>query len=163
MKKRMICLLLAACVIGTLTGCGKKKEEAKPEEPVVQTENEVKKEEPKPKPEKPKEEEPKDTIPEGKVKSYLTGEWIDEELAKKRPLAIMIGNTKDALPQYGISSAKQVSIQPPPSFHKSSFPTSAAPSPLTGKSRAGHGRSAMPALLPFTRKAPAGKSSPKCR
>lgn len=105
MKKRMICLMLAACLIGTLTGCGKKKEEVKPEEPVVQTENEVKKEEPKPEPEKPKEEEPKDTIPEGKVKSYLTGEWIDEELAKKRPLAIMIGNTKDALPQYGISSA----------------------------------------------------------
>lgn len=105
MKKRMICLVLAACLIGTLTGCGKKKEEPKPEEPVVQTENEVKKEEPKPEPEKPKEEEPKDTIPEGKVKSYLTGEWIDEELAKKRPLAIMIGNTKDALPQYGISSA----------------------------------------------------------
>ena len=42
MKKRMICLVLAACLIGTLTGCGKKKEEPKPEEPVVQTENEVK-------------------------------------------------------------------------------------------------------------------------
>ncbi len=39
------------------------------------------------------------------ARSYLTGEWIDQELAGKRPLAVMIGNTSDALPQYGISSA----------------------------------------------------------
>ncbi len=42
---------------------------------------------------------------EGKAKSYLTGEWIDEEIAGNRPYAIMIGNTSDALPQYGISQA----------------------------------------------------------
>lgn len=92
MKKRMLCLLLATCVAATtVAGCGKKEEEKKPV---------VEKEEPKEEPE----EEPVDTH-EGQAKSYLTGQWIDEELAKKRPLAIMIGNTSDALPQYGISSA----------------------------------------------------------
>ncbi len=103
MKKHIVWLLLAACVASVAIGCGKKEEE--PEEPVaVEQPKEEKKEPEKPKKEE-KKEEPKDTIPEGKAKSYLTGEWIDEELAKKRPLAVMIGNTSDALPQYGVSSA----------------------------------------------------------
>lgn len=42
---------------------------------------------------------------EGQAKSLLSGTWIDEELAKKRPVAVMIGNTSDALPQYGIAQA----------------------------------------------------------
>ncbi len=93
MKKRMLCLMLAVSMTATaLAGCGKKEEEP---EPVVEKEEE------------PIEEpvvEPVDTH-EGQAKSYLTGQWIDEEQAKKRPLAVMIGNTVDALPQYGISSA----------------------------------------------------------
>ena len=99
MKKRMICLLLAPCVLAT-AGCGKKKEEPMKEPEVEVKEPEVKKPEKK----KPVEKKPEDTH-QGMAKSYLTGEWIDEELAKKRPLAVMIGNTSDALPQYGISSA----------------------------------------------------------
>lgn len=91
MKKRMLYFMLAICMVATTaTGCGKKKEEPKP---VVE---EKKKEKPK--------EEPVDTH-KGEAKSYLTGQWIDEEQAKKRPLAVMIGNTSDALPQYGLSSA----------------------------------------------------------
>ncbi len=39
------------------------------------------------------------------ARSYLTGEWIDAELASKRPVAVMMGNTSDAIPQYGIGSA----------------------------------------------------------
>jgi len=42
---------------------------------------------------------------EGKSKSNLTGEWIDSALSKKRPLAVMIENTAEALPQYGTSKA----------------------------------------------------------
>ena len=42
---------------------------------------------------------------EGKAKSYLTGEWIDEEIANNRPYAVMIGNTSDALPQFGLGEA----------------------------------------------------------
>lgn len=95
MKKRMLCLVLAACMaVSAVAGCGKKKEEEK--KPVV--EEPVKEEE-------LEEEEPPVDTHEGQARSYLTGQWIDEEQAKKRPLAVMIGNTVDALPQYGISSA----------------------------------------------------------
>lgn len=93
MKKRIVWLLLAAMVLSAAVGCGKKKEEPKEEPPVEETAT------PTPTPE------PTPEVPEGKARSYLTGEWIDGELAKKRPLAVMIGNTSDALPQYGISSA----------------------------------------------------------
>ena len=80
MKKRMICLLLAACML-TTAGCGKKKEES-----VKEQEVEVKEEVETPEPEPVvKEEKPEDTH-EGKAKSYLTGEWIDQDLAKKGPL-----------------------------------------------------------------------------
>ena len=43
--------------------------------------------------------------PEGMARSYLTGEWIDETIANQRPLAVMLGNTKIATPQYGITDA----------------------------------------------------------
>lgn len=45
-----------------------------------------------------------DTI-EGKAINPLTGLWIDEEAAKRRPVAVMINNLKKALPQSGISQA----------------------------------------------------------
>lgn len=42
---------------------------------------------------------------EGCVINELTGEWIDEKLEKKRPVAIMINNISDAMPQSGIQQA----------------------------------------------------------
>ncbi|MCD7981581.1 MAG: DUF3048 domain-containing protein [Clostridiales bacterium] len=56
------------------------------------------------------EEEEVETDPghEGEARSDLTGEWIDGELAAMCPLAIMIGNTESALPQYGIGSAEVI-------------------------------------------------------
>ncbi len=42
---------------------------------------------------------------EGLVQSRLTNEWIDENRAKKRPIAVMIPNQSVALPQYGLSNA----------------------------------------------------------
>ncbi len=48
-----------------------------------------------------------DTHP-GQARSYLTGEWIDEDIAAQRPVAVMIGNTADAQPEYGIASADVV-------------------------------------------------------
>lgn len=54
--------------------------------------------EPEPEPEEPK-------TPEGMARSYLTGEWIDENIAAQRPVAVMLGNTKIATPQYGITDA----------------------------------------------------------
>lgn len=50
--------------------------------------------------------EPEERIPvEGKIRSYLTGEMTDVEKADRRPLAIMMSNDKDSLPQYGINRA----------------------------------------------------------
>ena len=44
-------------------------------------------------------------VVDGKMQSYLTGEWKDENVVKRRSLALMIPNNKPALPQYGISKA----------------------------------------------------------
>ena len=41
----------------------------------------------------------------GKVQSYLTGEWIEEEKATRRPIAVMIPNNAPTMPQYGLSKA----------------------------------------------------------
>lgn len=45
------------------------------------------------------------TVVNGKMQSYLTGEWKDADVAQRRALALMIPNNKAALPQYGISKA----------------------------------------------------------
>ena len=42
---------------------------------------------------------------DGKIKSYLTGEMVDAEKGDRRPLAVMMSNDKQALPQYGINRA----------------------------------------------------------
>jgi hypothetical protein len=42
---------------------------------------------------------------DGQFQSYLTGEWKDSSVAKRRPFGLMVPNNKPALPQYGISAA----------------------------------------------------------
>lgn len=42
---------------------------------------------------------------EGKVLSDLTGEWVDQALNDKRPMAVMINNIGEAMPQSGIGQA----------------------------------------------------------
>lgn len=44
-------------------------------------------------------------VVDGKMQSYLTGEWKAEEVVKRRPLAIMVPNNPPAMPQYGLSQA----------------------------------------------------------
>lgn len=93
----------------SLAGCGAVQEEPEPE--VV--EEEVT-------PEETVEEEPEETAEEpataypvieerevvdGKIQSYLTGEWTSEESAARRPIAVMIPNNAPAMPQYGLSQA----------------------------------------------------------
>ncbi len=94
MKKIFAMLLVGALGLSLLTACGTEEEEVAlsvdDSKLIAVVEEEV-------------EEEP-DT-PEGMARSYLTGEWIDEDIAAQRPVAVMTGNTKDALPQYGIGSA----------------------------------------------------------
>lgn len=41
----------------------------------------------------------------GQMQSYLTGEWKDESVVLRRPIAVMIPNNAPAMPQYGISQA----------------------------------------------------------
>lgn len=45
------------------------------------------------------------TSSEGQVKSYLTGLDVPEEIGRQRPLAIMLSNIVNAVPQSGISKA----------------------------------------------------------
>ncbi|MBR1701312.1 MAG: DUF3048 domain-containing protein [Lachnospiraceae bacterium] len=44
-------------------------------------------------------------IVDGKMQSYLTGEWKDASVVQRRNFAVMVPNNKPALPQYGISKA----------------------------------------------------------
>lgn len=48
-----------------------------------------------------------DTTPphEGMVRSMLTNEWVDADVAASRPIAVMIPNEKSAIPHYNISEA----------------------------------------------------------
>lgn len=48
-----------------------------------------------------------DSVPphSGMVRSRLTNEWVDAELANTRPVAVIIANEVGALPQYNISEA----------------------------------------------------------
>ncbi|SDB09149.1 DUF3048 domain-containing protein [Eubacterium oxidoreducens] len=94
MKRVFSVILVAALCMVMFAACGKKEETV-----VSTTEDEV----------SVVEEEPVDTH-EGQAKSYLTGEWIDEDTAALRPFAVMFGNTNESgvLPQAGIGSADVV-------------------------------------------------------
>ena len=50
------------------------------------------------------EEEP-EVIPDGMVKSYLTGEYVSPEQGRRRPISFMIDNVKGSWPQSGLSMA----------------------------------------------------------
>lgn len=41
----------------------------------------------------------------GKIRSFLTGEMVDAAIGNRRPVAVMMSNDKEALPQYGINRA----------------------------------------------------------
>ncbi len=44
-------------------------------------------------------------VVDGMMQSYLTGEWLPEEVANRRPMAVMLGNNIGILPQWGLSKA----------------------------------------------------------
>lgn len=109
MKKKIVTFLLAAmggCLL--YSGCGKKEEEPKKPEPEVTADITTPDEDTKVETESDEETkaEPEEDQHEGEAPSLLTGEWVDEELAGRRPVSCMIGNTESALPQYGIGSAE---------------------------------------------------------
>ncbi|QFJ55593.1 DUF3048 domain-containing protein [Pseudobutyrivibrio xylanivorans] len=103
MKKRVVSLMLVLSMALSLGACGKKDEVAEelPVEEDTATEED---------------QEAVEVVDEslaffdqvsedGRVRSYLTGEWVDAKYGRQRPVAVMIENTKAALPQYGIGNA----------------------------------------------------------
>ncbi len=51
-----------------------------------------------------------DTLPphEGMVRSRLTNEWVDEDVADTRPIAVMTPNESSAIPHYNLSNASVI-------------------------------------------------------
>ena len=92
MKKFTVALLTGLTAASMLlAGCGNDAEEFSiaetiPQDQTATTEEETTEEE---------------TAPEGKVRSQLTNEWIDEDLYDQRPIAVMYPINKEAMPQYG--------------------------------------------------------------
>ncbi len=110
MKKRCalfaVCLLLALTV---LTACGKKKNEtnnqtvtATPTETATPAPTAT--DTPMPTPTLSPTPTPS-PIPENMTRSDVTNEWITKDLAASRPIAIMLNNKEEAVPQSGISRA----------------------------------------------------------
>lgn len=100
MKKLSVLFLIGLSSTMLLFGCGKDKEEK--QETITITEgiaSETQSEEPSEE-EASTEAEEEESV-EGKVRNPLTNEWIDEELADKRPIAVMYPINKEAMPQYG--------------------------------------------------------------
>ncbi|MBO5166164.1 MAG: DUF3048 domain-containing protein [Lachnospiraceae bacterium] len=112
MKKHSLLLLLSLSAMLALGGCGGSEDAdapvrpsdlAQPNDTTVATQDAT----PTPEATTPvTEEEPEDIPPEeGLVHSPLTNEWIDEELAAQRPIAVMFPIDRAAQPQYGIGEA----------------------------------------------------------
>lgn len=114
MKKAKILFLWLIAAVMLASGCGKSNSDdnAETSEENFNTENEVLEEDMASEEDRePVSEEPEPEVREivdGKIRSYFTGEWIDAELGTKRPLAIMLNNTLEALPMSGPSSASVI-------------------------------------------------------
>ncbi|MBO4864734.1 MAG: DUF3048 domain-containing protein [Eubacterium sp.] len=99
MNKRFLALTLTSAIVLTaFSGCGKKEEEEPTSEAtsysITLNDNSML--------------DDSDEVlmtRDGKVMSDLTGEWIDQELAKERPMTVMVNNIIDAMPQSGVESA----------------------------------------------------------
>lgn len=55
---------------------------------------------------------PVDELPEGMVRSQLTGELVDEKIGLRRPISVMLNNLQAAIPQAGIEKAGVVMEAP---------------------------------------------------
>ena len=105
MKRLQILLLVSLSSTLLLFGCGKQEDEEFVEPIVEQVIDDA------PEPDNDNEgrkevQELDDDVPpeEGMVRSRITNEWVKEEINNRRPITVMIPNTKTAA-QYGISRA----------------------------------------------------------
>jgi Protein of unknown function (DUF3048). len=109
MKKAKVAMLLLGLMAVLLIGCKKKiveETELETAEVIIETETEKITETETEKitiEETETETETENT--EGMVQSYLTGKWVDESIGNHRPIAVMLGNSLEALPQAGIANA----------------------------------------------------------
>jgi len=118
MKKRLLTILLAVTMVISITACGNTDkdlevnavvEEAAAEDMAAQeTATPAPTAEPTPEPTKAPVYITEREVVDGKMQSFLTGEWKDEAVVNRRPIAVMIPNNSPAMPQYGISAADVV-------------------------------------------------------
>lgn len=111
MHRKKIVLLMTSFLLAfsLLGGCGKKEEPEPTPEPEIEVPAEPETVE------EPVEEEPEIVraypvieereVVNGKMQSYITGEWKSTDVTTRRPIAVMIPNNAPALPQYGLSQA----------------------------------------------------------
>lgn len=110
MKKISVLLMLAlsgTLLFGGCAGTGDGNEVLSPDDIVVKpSSSEVSNETPaiSSEAETPSTEEQEPPV-DGMVKSFLTGEWITEEAAETRPIAVMFPTDKGSQPQYNIGAA----------------------------------------------------------
>lgn len=106
-KKVWLGLVVGMVAIMTFAGCGQKKEKDQQivEEVLIPTPQPIPTQEPTPTPEPGFAVIEEREVVDGQMQSYLTGEWKDESIVKRRPIAVMIPNNRPAMPQYGISKA----------------------------------------------------------
>lgn len=125
MKKKLVSALVIAMTMGILAGCGGSEEPSSPvstldPKPMVSDEAASSTDESVP---EESQEQPGEIVADGlmkggethtigervevdgKMQSWLTGEWKDANVVKRRNMAVMINNIKVSLPQYGISQA----------------------------------------------------------
>lgn len=108
MKKKIFMGFIASVTaMSLLAGCGNNKEpEPEPivEQVAIPTPEAQQEAEPTIEPEGPAVIGDREVV-DGKMQSYLTGEWKDESVVTRRPIAVMVPNNAPAMPQYGISKA----------------------------------------------------------
>lgn len=109
-RKNWIIVLAFLGLALALSGCGKKEKSKPMPIPTVApmatpTEEPTPEPSPTPEPDTVAPQSAGEAIPEGMVKSYLTGEYVSEEIGSKRPVAVMLNNIYGALPQCGIGRA----------------------------------------------------------
>ena len=112
--KRKILLICLAVSVFAMAGCGKKDPEGTDVNATVEESSEPESES--------TEEESEEIVEEsylypvieerevvnGEMQSYLSGEWVDEAIATRRPIAVSIPNQKSCLPHYGITNASVI-------------------------------------------------------
>lgn len=105
MKRLQVLLLIALSSVLVLSGCGKSEETSETlVQPIVEP---IVTEQPAAEETEENADEVDEDLPpeEGMVRSPLTNEWIDGDIAQTRPIAVMSPNDSNALPHYNFSKA----------------------------------------------------------